>query len=95
MKKMNLEKLMNLVFSAEDVMDAVFNELHGINDIKQNKYERMFEIASCKDDRKKWGGKLLTLRTVREHIKDHVDFIRIHFVEPFAKMQRKIDERKK
>ena len=79
---------MNLGFCGKDVMDAVFNELHGVNEWKQKKYEQMFEMASCKDDRKKWGGKLLTLKTVRENIKEHVDSIKINYVEPIERYKK-------
>ena len=85
---MNREGLENLGFSSRDIRDAVFNELHGINEVKQIKYEMMFKNASCKDDRKKWGGKLLTLKTVRECIKDHVNFIRMAYLEPIERRMK-------
>ena len=92
---MNWEDMKNLGFEVEDFMDGVFNELHGINDRKQIKYERMIEIVESEDEKMVWNEKLSRLKIMREYIEDYVRYIKINFVEPLEQYKKMRSEMKK
>ena len=86
--KMNWEDMKNLGFEVEDFMDGVFNELHGINDRKQIKYERMIETVESRDEEMVWNEKLSRLKIMREYIEDYVRYIKINFVNLLNNIRR-------